>query len=202
MLSLENLSNEFFEEIYVNDSGRYNQIISKVNLDEIDSAIRGIESRLRKLRDIEIGKEDFFVTSFQDLLEQYTSAVDYIVYFVIFIALISVLVSAIKTANTTITSVLERVKEIGIMKAIGAKNREVFEIFVFESGFLGFVAISGACLIKIIVFPSLFNFESNFITCSPVLVSKFPVGSSARIISGSLASALAIATLCYWPSLN
>jgi hypothetical protein len=33
-------------------------------------------------------------------------------------------------------------------------------------------------------------------------VSKFPVGSSARIISGSLASALAIATLCYWPSLN
>lgn len=134
------LTNDFFEEIYINQSGKYNQIIAKVDVNSIDPAIKSIENRLRKSRGLEKGKEDFFVASFQELLDQYTSAIDYIVYFIVFIALISVIVSAVNTANTTITSVLERVKEIGVMKAIGAKNREVFEIFVFESGFLGFVA--------------------------------------------------------------
>ncbi len=134
------LSNDFFEEIYPDNSGKYNQIIAEADITSIDSAIKNIESRLRSSRNLKHGKEDFFVTSFQDLIEQYTSAIDYIVYFVVFIALISVFVSAINTANTTITSVLERVREIGIMKAIGAKNKDIFNIFVFESGFLGFVA--------------------------------------------------------------
>ena len=39
-----------------------------------------------------------------------------------------------------ITSVLERYREIGIMKAVGARNAEIFKIFLFEAGFLGFVA--------------------------------------------------------------
>jgi putative ABC transport system permease protein len=37
------------------------------------------------------------------------------------------------------TSVLERTKEIGIMKAIGAQNRDIFLIFLIESGLLGLV---------------------------------------------------------------
>lgn len=60
--------------------------------------------------------------------------------FVILIALISVIVSAINTSNTMITSVLERVREIGVMKSVGARNSEIMKIFLFESGFLGFVA--------------------------------------------------------------
>ena len=39
-----------------------------------------------------------------------------------------------------ITSVLERYKEIGVLKAIGARNSEIFGIFLFESAFLGFIA--------------------------------------------------------------
>lgn len=134
------VTDRYFEELYPNSSGKYNQVLAKVDEKNIKQVIENIESKLRKSRDIEEGKEDFFVASFEELLEQFTVALDYIVYFVIFIALISVVVSAVNTANTTITSVIERVKEIGIMKAIGAKNKEVFAIFVFESGFLGFVA--------------------------------------------------------------
>ena len=39
-----------------------------------------------------------------------------------------------------ITSVLERVKEIGVMKAIGARNSEIFNMFLFESGLLGLIS--------------------------------------------------------------
>jgi len=134
------ITDKYFEEIYPNSSGKYGEIIVRADPDNLAQIINNIEKRLRSSRGFEKGKEDFYVSSFEDLLKQFTSALNYIVYFVIFIALISVIVSAINTANTTITSVLERVKEIGIMKAIGARNREIFAIFVFESGFLGFVA--------------------------------------------------------------
>ncbi|MBM3231790.1 ABC transporter permease [Candidatus Pacearchaeota archaeon] len=134
------ITNNYFEKLYPGSSGKYNQIIARVDARNIPQIIDRIEDNLRKSRGLDEGKEDFFVASFEELLEQITSALDYIVYFVLFIALISVLVSAVNTANTTITSVLERIKEIGVMKAIGAKNSEVFAIFVFESGFLGFVA--------------------------------------------------------------
>ena len=74
------------------------------------------------------------------MIDSYASALKIIIGFVILIALISVVVSAVNTANTMITSVLERIKEIGIIKSIGARNSEIFTIFLFESGFLGFVA--------------------------------------------------------------
>jgi putative ABC transport system permease protein len=74
------------------------------------------------------------------MMESFSSALDIIIGFVILIALISVIVSAVNTANTMITSVLERYKEIGILKAIGARNSEIFGIFLFESAFLGLIA--------------------------------------------------------------
>ena len=41
--------------------------------------------------------------------------------------------------NTMYTSVLERTKEIGIMKAVGAKDSDVLLLFLLESGLLGLV---------------------------------------------------------------
>ena len=41
--------------------------------------------------------------------------------------------------NTMYTSVVERTKEIGTMKAIGAKNSDVLTLFLIESGLLGLV---------------------------------------------------------------
>jgi len=53
------------------------------------------------------------------------------------IAGISLLVGAIGVMNIMIVSVVERTKEIGIMKAIGATNRDVLTLYLMESGFLG-----------------------------------------------------------------
>lgn len=53
------------------------------------------------------------------------------------IAAVAVVVAAVGIMNTMYTSVLERTKEIGVMKAIGATNREVLIIFVLEAGIIG-----------------------------------------------------------------
>ncbi len=55
------------------------------------------------------------------------------------IAGISLLVGAIGVMNTMYMSVLERTREIGIMKAVGAKDRDVLGLFLIESSVLGIV---------------------------------------------------------------
>ena len=55
------------------------------------------------------------------------------------IAAVSLIVGAIGIANTMFTTVLEKTKEIGIMKAIGAKNSDIMKIFLLNSALVGFV---------------------------------------------------------------
>jgi ABC-type antimicrobial peptide transport system permease subunit len=52
---------------------------------------------------------------------------------------ISLLVASFGIANTMIMSILERTREIGIMKAIGAEDREIKLIFFVEAAVLGFI---------------------------------------------------------------
>src|SRR6185437_12098307 len=52
---------------------------------------------------------------------------------------ISLLVASFGNANTRIMSILERTREIGIMKAIGAEDREIKLIFFVEAAVIGVV---------------------------------------------------------------
>jgi putative ABC transport system permease protein len=53
------------------------------------------------------------------------------------VASIALFVAAIGIANTMIMSVLERTREIGLMKAVGARNRDVMAVFITEAGAIG-----------------------------------------------------------------
>ena len=131
---------DFFNELYPNRTAGYNWIFAEVDASKMKTVVANVEDALRKSRNLKKGDEDFIVQSFDDLLATYTKVLSGISGFVIMIALISVLISAINTANTMITSVLERIREIGVMKAVGARNSEIFIIFIFESALLGFIA--------------------------------------------------------------
>jgi putative ABC transport system permease protein len=106
---------------------------------EIDKTKEDIEKLLRRLRDVKVGEEDFTVSTPEASLEQVNSILNAITIFIIIVASISIFVGAIGIINTMTTSVLERRKEIGIMKAIGATNRQIFMQFFIESGVLGLI---------------------------------------------------------------
>lgn len=115
-------------------------IIAKVeDEDEIEEVAERIETELRKDRDLKEGEEDFQVQTPIQSLETVSTIINVVNIVVGGIAAISLLVGGIGIANTMFTSVLERRKEIGIMKAIGAKNKTILTIFIIESAFLGFV---------------------------------------------------------------
>jgi len=71
------------------------------------------------------------------MLETLDSTLFAIYLFIIIIASISLIVGGIGITNTMYTAVLERTKEIGILKSIGARNSMIFQLFFIESGLLG-----------------------------------------------------------------
>ena len=96
-----------------------------------------IERTLRRDRDQNIGDEDFEVSSVQETLDGLNNILTTVQILLIGIAAISLIVGGIGIANTMYTAVLERRKEIGIMKAVGGTNKDVLILFLIESGLLG-----------------------------------------------------------------
>ncbi|MBU2616233.1 MAG: ABC transporter permease [Nanoarchaeota archaeon] len=105
--------------------------------DSINKAKEDIEKLLRQRRGVKIGQEDFDVSTLEAQFESINQILFGIQAFIVIIALISIVVGAIGIANTMATSVIERRKEIGIMKALGAKNENIFYQFFVEAGLLG-----------------------------------------------------------------
>ncbi len=103
----------------------------------IDKAKEQIEELMRKRRGVKKGEEDFEVSTPQASLATVNSVLTGVQTFIVMIALISIIVGAIGIINTMTTAVLERKREIGAMKAIGATNKQIFTIFLIESGLLG-----------------------------------------------------------------
>ncbi|MGQ3412786.1 ABC transporter permease [Natrinema sp. LN54] len=82
-----------------------------------------------------------------ELLQQLQDILDLLRNFIVGIAAISLLVGSIGIANIMLVSVTERTREIGIMKAVGAQNRDVLGLFLTEAVILGVIgAILGTGL--------------------------------------------------------
>jgi len=106
----------------------------------IDETLDEITKKLMVARGIfDEKKKDFTVTSAKAIQERISEIVTTMSIFLGAIAAISLIVGAIGISNTMFTSVLEKTKEIGIMKAIGAKNKDIMLIFLLTSGMIGLV---------------------------------------------------------------
>lgn len=96
-----------------------------------------LNKELRKDRHVEEGKEDFTIETPQQLSAAFTTIIDIVQIVLIGIAAISLAVGGVGITNTMYTNVLERTREIGILKAIGAKRKDIIIIFVLEAGMYG-----------------------------------------------------------------
>jgi putative ABC transport system permease protein len=73
-----------------------------------------------------------------DQLQEIKTGFRFVDMFLFAVGMIGITVAALGIINTMVMSILERYKEIGIMKAVGASDKDVKKIFFFESGVIGF----------------------------------------------------------------
>jgi putative ABC transport system permease protein len=161
--------------------------------DLMERAKEDIEKLMRKRRDVDKGKEDFEVSTPDAMLDTVNSVLGGVQAFIVIIASISILVGAVGIVNTMTTSVLERRREIGIMKAIGARNSQIFMQFLIESGLLGFVGGLIGCVLGVLIgIIGVLGINSwigadvapsvDFVLVGGALVGSFLIGAVAGIV--------------------
>ena len=137
----------------LDDVGRdeFHSIAVKVNdVEKTNETVAEIEKKLMTSRGIlQERNKDFSVSNPSAMQETIISSINSVALFLAAIAAISLIVGAVGIANTMFTSVLEKTKEIGIMKAIGAQNKDILLIFLFNSGLLGLVGGIGGIVLGI-----------------------------------------------------
>ncbi len=112
-----------------------------------DVVSAAVEASLLRSRGLNPDDRDFTVTTSQDILREVASLTATIQAFLGTIAGISLLVGGIGIANTMFMTVMERAKQIGILKAVGMTRREIAVLFLAESGLIGLMGgIIGAVL--------------------------------------------------------
>jgi len=122
------------------------QIIVKDGVD-IDKFAEYLEEEYEDYR----GDKNFVLSTSTAILEQINSVLGILQYVVVGIAGIALIVGSVGIANTMYMSVLERTKEIGIMKSIGATNNAILTMFLIESAFFGIVGGIIGCIIGILM---------------------------------------------------
>lgn len=133
--------------------------------------------------------------TYQDISDVVGTMTSAIFAFLAGIAGISLLVGAVGVMNTMFTSVLERTKEIGIMKSVGAKNVHVWAIFLIESGLIGLVGGIVGTLAGLAL-----DAAGSAIVGSLTTVSLSVVVSPSLIVFTLLGSFLLGAVAGLWPA--
>lgn len=115
-------------------SGKYDSLFVVASSNEL---VDVVESEIKKLYGNDIGVTT--VKAILKTIEQFTGG---ITSFLLSIAIISLIVGAVGIITTLYTSVVERIREIGTLKAIGAQSSNILTMFVFEALIIGMLGAS------------------------------------------------------------
>ena len=147
----------------------YDIIAVKVKAGEDPTFVmENIKKELRRAHNLKEGKEDFTVQSPQQLISSLNTILIIIEGVLVGIAAIALIIGGIGIMNTMYTSVLERTREVGILKSLGATNQNILLLFLVESGLLGLLGgvigiILGFSISKTVEFIAYQAYESPLI---------------------------------------
>jgi putative ABC transport system permease protein len=103
------------------------------------SDVTSVADKITTYFEKQYGEKSVYVVTSDQLLDQVNQIFGLITIFLVGIGSISIIVGGIGIMNAMVTSVVERTKEIGIMKAIGASDFKILSIFILEAGFIGMI---------------------------------------------------------------
>ena len=158
--------------------------------DNISGAITVVENALYQIFEDD---DAYNVSSMSEMLDTMNSMVNMIIYILAAIAAISLVVGGIGIMNIMLVSVTERTREIGIRKALGAKEGAIMRQFVIEAattsalgGVLGILAGFGLSSVATVVIANMMEAK---LTVSPSLgavLLAFCVSTGIGVVFGYL----------------
>jgi putative ABC transport system permease protein len=155
-------------------SGRYDSLFvaaeSTDHVTEVEKEIRDIYGS-----DIGITTSQAILQSIGEFTAGFGTAISSI-------ALVALLVGSVGIVTTMYTSVTERTQEIGVMKAIGARDRNVLALFLTEAAIIGIIGASIGLAIGVLGgYGVLSIFASNLLPSSSEVTPSYPLSDLGRV---------------------
>ncbi|EKD64758.1 MAG: hypothetical protein ACD_50C00309G0009 [uncultured bacterium] len=178
------------------DEGIQEIDVGVYDTDLIDQTMEDVRILLRDRHNLDIEDEDdFIMQSFQDALSTVQTITGLLTLVVAAISGISLVVGGVGVMNIMLVTVTERTKEIGLLKAIGAKQKDILSQFLMEAvvitligGIVGIaIGISGAFLITLFVpIPFVVNIPSVIVAVGVailvgVVFGLYPARRAAKL---------------------
>ncbi|MEO8863166.1 MAG: ABC transporter permease [Candidatus Saccharimonadales bacterium] len=113
------------------DFQKYTRVFAKVKDGENKTTLKAAQDKL--------SKAGYYSQSVEDTQKFLTQAINVLQGIVAAFGLIAVVASIFGVVNTMYISVLQRTREIGLMKALGMRKRDVNRLFRFEAAWIGFL---------------------------------------------------------------
>jgi putative ABC transport system permease protein len=174
------LGTNYFTDIMVQANDSYNIDFVKARVQTILEQDHGITDP---------NKDDFTIETQQDVLSLLGNITSILTLFLTAIASISLIVGGIGIMNIMLVSVIERTKEIGLRKAVGATDNDILQQFLIESVMITFIGgVIGIALGALVVTGAYFVITK---VAAIAWVFEFPL--SAVIIALSVATVTGIA---------
>lgn len=160
--------------------------VSVYDQDSINQTIDDVEILLRDRHDLKANDDnDFQISSAQDILTTVQTITGLLTAFISGISGISLIVGGVGVMNIMLVSVTERTKEIGLLKAIGAKRKDILTQFLMEAvvmtligGLFGIaIGITGAYIISLVA-------NIPFVVSLPAILIAVGVSTGVGIIFG------------------
>ena len=158
---------------YIMGISYFNRMIAEADsAANIDRTVADITTTLRANHNIsDPTKDDFSIQTQVDLAARITTITDAFTFFLLAVAAISLIVGGVGIMNIMLVSVTERTREIGLRKAIGARDRDILLQFLLEAvtltgagGVIGIVLGSSISYVIAIIVRQVFqlNWVFNF----------------------------------------
>lgn len=160
--------------------------ISVYDTGSIDQTIDDVEAILRDRHNLDENDEnDFRIASAQDILDTVQTITGLLTVMIAGISGISLIVGGVGVMNIMLVSVTERTKEIGLLKAIGAKQKDILTQFLVEAvvmtligGLIGItLGVSGAFIVSL-------AFNIPFVISAPAILLAVGVSTLVGVVFG------------------
>ncbi|PIT84233.1 hypothetical protein COU37_04165 [Candidatus Micrarchaeota archaeon CG10_big_fil_rev_8_21_14_0_10_45_29] len=153
---------------------------------DVDAVLSRVEANLAGSRGVRLDEKDFSLITADFILEQVGQIIGVLTAVLGFIISISLLVGGFGVANTMFMTVMEKTKEIGTLKAIGATSKDIMLLIILESALIGFaggsLGLFAGWIISLIA--SVFDFKTVITPFLAFFAIAFSMGIG--IISGIL----------------